>query len=35
MLEGLGGGGGHGVSGGLVVCRGRRLLPDRAEKGTH
>ena len=34
VLEGLGGGGSHGVSGGLLDC-GRRLWPDLAEKGTH
>ena len=35
VFEGLGGGGGHGVSGGLLACGRRQLLPDRAEKGTH
>ena len=35
VLKGLGGGGSHRVSGGLLACGRRQLLPDRAEKGTH
>lgn len=35
VLEGLGGGGGHGGSGSLLDCGRRGLWPDRAVKGTH